>query len=71
MSGLLEKLAADFLARADIGHLALFLWASGASVLVALTIRDAADNRRRSEAFMQAFLQELARFNRHIEEDDT
>jgi hypothetical protein len=69
MTGFAEKLAIDFLARADIGHLALFLWAVGASILVTLTMRDAAENRRRSEDFMHAFLQELARFNRRIEEE--
>jgi hypothetical protein len=63
--GLIEA----FLGRADIGHLALFLWALGASSAVAFGIAEAAEAARRTEAFMRDFLQELARFNqRHGDE---
>jgi hypothetical protein len=64
-----ESLLQGFLQRADIGHIALFLWALGASVLVAFAVREAAEAARRTEAFMHEFLQELARFNRSLDED--
>jgi hypothetical protein len=63
--GLLEA----FLGKADIGHLALFLWALGASTAVAFGIAEAAEAARRTEAFMQDFLQELARFNQRHGDD--
>lgn len=47
------------LARGDLAHLALFLWASGASAMLVQVFREhAAANRR-----FDAFLRELARFN--------
>lgn len=64
-----ESLVQSFLQRADIGHIALFVWATGASALVAFAIREAAETARRTETFMQAFLQELAHFNHRLEED--
>jgi hypothetical protein len=64
-----DTLMQVFLQRADIGHIALFCWAAGASALVAFTIREAADAARRSDSFMQEFLHELSRFNRSLEED--
>lgn len=63
--GLIEA----FAARADTGHLALFLWAFLASLAVAFGIQEAAAAARRTEAFMQDFLQELARFNQRHGED--
>jgi hypothetical protein len=69
MSPVSESLLQGFLQRADIGHIALFLWASGASVLVAFAVREAAEAARRTETFMHEFLQELARFNRSFDED--
>jgi hypothetical protein len=63
--GLIEA----FAGKADIGHIALFLWALGASMAVAFGIAEAAETARRTETFMQDFLQELARFNqRHGDE---
>jgi hypothetical protein len=64
-----EGLVQGFLQRADIGHVSLFIWAFGASALVAFAIREAAETARRTETFMQDFLQELARFNHSLEED--
>jgi hypothetical protein len=46
--------------RGDLAHLALFVWASGASALLAMTLRDLfAANRRFDE-----FVRELSLFNR-------
>jgi hypothetical protein len=58
-----------FVLHADIGHLALFLWALGASAAVAFDITEAARTAHRTEIFMQEFLQELARFNQRHGED--
>lgn len=69
MNFLPDLVVQGVLTRADIGHLALFAWALGASGLVALTLKEASATTRRTETFMQEFLQELARFNRNIEED--
>jgi hypothetical protein len=69
MNPLPEGLIEAFLAKADIGHLALFLWASGASLAVGFGISEAAETARRTEAFMQDFLQELARFNQRHGDD--
>jgi hypothetical protein len=57
--GLIEA----FVGKADIGHIALFLWALCASTAVAFGIAEAAEAARRTEAFMRDFLQELSRFN--------
>jgi hypothetical protein len=69
MNDISEGLLHGFLARADIGHLALLIWAIGASFLVAFGIAEAADAARRTESFMQDFLQELSRFNRNHDGD--
>ncbi len=62
MSGIL----AVFLERGDLAHLALFLWAAGASVLLARSLADLAAAHRRFDEF----LRELARFNtRHGDEN--
>ena len=55
----LTKLVAE---RGDLAHLALFLWASGASTLLALALRELIAANRRFEFFMR----ELARFNRRF-----
>jgi hypothetical protein len=70
MSTIANDITRGFLAHADIGHVALLIWAVGASGLVAFGIREAADAARRTEAFMQDFLQELSRFNRRQEDDE-
>jgi hypothetical protein len=69
MMTIAEKLFQQFVTHADIGHLAMLMWALGASALVAFAVREAADTARRTEAFMQEFLHELTRFNHHIDEE--
>ncbi len=49
----------SILARGDLAHLALFLWASGASALLFHAFREIAAANRRFDAFVR----ELARFN--------
>jgi hypothetical protein len=52
--------------RGDLAHLALFLWASGASGLLAWTLRElAASNRRFND-----FVNEIARLNALFRERD-
>jgi hypothetical protein len=55
-----DMVAEAVIARGDLAHLALFVWASGASALLAMTLRDLfAANRRFDE-----FVRELTLFNR-------
>jgi len=52
--------AGEFAGRGDLAHLALFLWASGASALLVWALRElAASNRRFND-----FVKEIARLNR-------
>jgi hypothetical protein len=46
--------------RGDLAHLALFAWASGASALLVMTLRDLSAANRRFDDFVR----ELALFNR-------
>ncbi len=69
MIPLAEEVVTAFATKADIGHLALLLWALGASAAVAFGISEAAEAARRTEAFMQDFLHELARFNQRHGDD--
>lgn len=62
MSGVTESI----LARGDLAHLALFLWASGASGLLLQAFREIAASNKRFDTFVR----ELARFNRRHSEDD-
>lgn len=60
----MDAITTSFLERGDLAHLALFLWASGASTLLMLAFRELAAAQRRFDAFVR----ELARFNaRHGE----
>lgn len=61
----LDQVADAIIARGDIGHLALLAWACGASALVVMTLRDLAAANRRFDAFVR----ELALFNRRISGD--
>ena len=55
-----------FAERGDLAHLALFLWASGASALLVWALRElAAANRRFND-----FVAEIARLNRYFSERD-
>jgi hypothetical protein len=69
MTFLPDGLIEAFVGKADIGHLALLLWALGASAAVAFGISEAAEAARRTEGFMQSFLQELSRFNQRHGDD--
>jgi hypothetical protein len=64
-----EGVVDAFIKHADVGHLALLLWALAASAAVAFGISEAASAARRTEAFMRDFLQELARFNQRHGDD--
>jgi hypothetical protein len=61
----MPDLVATVAGRGDLAHLALFLWASGASSLVLLLVRELGAANRRFDAFVR----ELARFNRHLGEE--
>jgi len=56
----MSDLIATFSERGDLAHLALFLWASGASTALFFTLREYAAAVRRFDDFVR----ELARFNR-------
>lgn len=66
----MNAITQSFIARGDLAHLALLVWAVAASALLAATFRAAHEASERSARFMQEFLQELARFNRKIEGED-
>lgn len=55
-----------FAERGDLAHLALFLWASGASTLLALTLRALIAQVRRFDAFVQ----EIALLTRRLNDRD-
>jgi hypothetical protein len=60
----MDSLIATFIERGDLAHLALFLWAAGASALLVHALRELAAAARRFDEFVR----ELARFNaRHRE----
>ena len=63
----LAPVAESFIARGDLAHLALFMWAAGASLLLVLTLRDLASANQRFDAFVR----ELARFNARYEGGDS
>jgi hypothetical protein len=59
----LTELTRVFIARGDLAHLALFLWAGTASILLFLSLRElSAANRRLND-----FIELLARFARRVE----
>lgn len=58
----MTDLVRTFIERGDLAHLALFLWASGASALAAIALREFSAAARRFDAFVR----ELARFNRRF-----
>jgi hypothetical protein len=56
----MPDVTSQFAERGDLAHLALFLWASGASGLLVWTLRElAASNKRFND-----FVGEIARLNR-------
>jgi len=56
----MTDIAGHFMEKGDLAHLALFLWASGATGLLVVVLRELACANRRFDAFVR----ELARFNR-------
>ncbi len=62
----MDELTHTFVERGDLAHLALFLWASGASGLLVWALRElAASNRRFND-----FVNEIARLNRFFKNRD-
>jgi hypothetical protein len=62
---LLDDITRTFTERGDLAHLALFLWASGASGLLVWALRElVASNRRFND-----FVNEIARLNRFFDRD--
>jgi hypothetical protein len=55
----MNDLIRTFVARGDLAHLALFLWAAGASAAALFTLRELAFAMRRFDDFVR----ELALFN--------
>lgn len=62
----LERLLAAIAARGDLAHLALLAWALAASLFALILLRESALASRRFDAFVR----ELARFNRRFSGDD-
>ena len=61
----MESLLRTFAERGDLAHLALFMWASGASALLWRALKElVAANKRFDE-----FVRELARFNARFQRD--
>ena len=56
----MEAITHSVIGRGDLAHLALFVWASGASALLFFASRDLASANRRFDEFVR----ELALFNR-------
>jgi hypothetical protein len=56
----MSDITRQFAERGDLAHLALFLWASGASGLLIWALRELAASNRRFEAFVS----EIARLNK-------
>jgi hypothetical protein len=62
----MDELTRTIAARGDLAHLALFLWASGASALLVWTLRElAAANRRFND-----FVREIATLNQLFRRKD-
>ena len=58
----MSELIDTFIARGDLAHLALFLWAASASALLIFALRELAAAMRRFDDFVR----ELSRFNRRL-----
>jgi hypothetical protein len=62
----LAAITDSIIARGDLAHLALFLWATGASALLFTVLRDLARSNKRFDDFVR----ELARFNHRHSGDE-
>jgi hypothetical protein len=60
-----DTIAEALVSRGDLAHVALFAWASGSSLLLALVLRELASANRRFDEFVR----ELALFNRRLSGD--
>ena len=60
MAAAMSDLITTFTERGDLAHLALFLWATSASALALLALRELIASMRRFDDFVR----ELARFNK-------
>jgi hypothetical protein len=56
----MSEIVASIIERGDLAHLALFLWASAATLFALRALRELGCSTRR----LDAFVRELARFNR-------
>jgi len=62
----MDELTRTFVERGDLAHIALFLWASGASALVVWMLRElSASNKRFND-----FVAEIAHLNRYFSNRD-
>ncbi|RUT31438.1 hypothetical protein EMQ25_08975 [Arsenicitalea aurantiaca] len=62
----MDELTRTVAERGDLAHLALFLWASGASALLVWTLRELATANRR----FNAFVSEIAHLNQLFKRRD-
>jgi hypothetical protein len=62
----MDELTKTVIERGDLAHLALFLWASGASALLMWSLREMA----RVNQHFNDFVQEIAQLNRLFRKED-
>ena len=62
----MDDLTETIITRGDLAHLALFLWASGASAVMVWALREMAAANRRFEDFVK----EIASLNRLFQRKD-
>lgn len=62
----IDDITRQVVERGDLAHLALFLWATGASSLLVWTLKQLAEANRR----FNDFVAEIARLNRILNDDD-
>jgi hypothetical protein len=63
---MMDELTKTVITRGDLAHLALFLWASGASALLVFALRELAAANRRFEDFVK----EISSLNRLFQHKD-
>ena len=61
----MSEIVTSIIERGDLAHLALFLWATAATAFAYRALRELGDSTRR----LDAFVRELARFNRRYGSD--
>jgi len=59
---MIDHMVDSLIARGDLGHLALLMWASGASMAAALLLKELSAANRRFDAFVR----ELHHFNARL-----